>query len=74
MHEQNNWIDASFRSFIPFILISTGNLLIVARILIANRHRKGQMQAARAKDDKDKGGKVRVEFLVSVLPKDSPQF
>ena len=52
------WISASFRDFIPFGILFCGNISIVSRIVVANRLRKGQMQAAGAKNEKAKGGKV----------------
>jgi hypothetical protein len=54
------WVDAIVRAFIPFSLIFIGNIFIVSRIIVANRLRKGQMQAAGGKGDKNKGGKVSV--------------
>ena len=52
------WISAAFISFIPFGFLFIGNISIVSRIVVANRLRKGQMQAAGAKNEKAKGGKV----------------
>jgi hypothetical protein len=57
--QQYNWIDSFFRSLLPFILISTGNIVTVTLIVIANRHRKDHMQGIGNKENNVKDSKVR---------------
>ena len=56
------WIDAWVKDFATFGILMIGNLLIISRIIVANRLRRGQMQATTSdRDDKNKakGGKVK---------------
>ena len=62
------WIMATVASFIPFGILFLGNIVIVSRIVISNRLRKRQMQAAGAKNEMAKGSKVdkRLEDLLNI--------
>lgn len=62
--QQWYWIDACIQDFIPFGIIFFGNVFIVSRIVIANRLRTGQMQAAGTKEDKGKGRKVLAHSII----------
>lgn len=37
------WVDALLGDFIPFVVVFTGNCVIVAKIVAANRQRSQQM-------------------------------
>lgn len=67
------YLDATLESFIPFLIIAIGNILIIHKLAMANKERKHNMKVTAGGDDKVKSATVMLVvvsicFLLLTLP------